>query len=108
MSDDLLAAGLSPEPLEDQRGADLVGGDDGHLPFGMRREQQHGLSEASARDQEGVELSGLLQLIKSSQGGDDPLFGSSVDPAVLDDLEVRACAGVLSAEEHSALVVRTP
>ena len=32
----------------------------------------------------------LLELIESSQGGDDPLSGASVLPAVLDDLEVGA------------------
>jgi hypothetical protein len=36
------------------------------------------------------------------------LAWSSVFPAVLDDLEVGASAGLLGAEEHGALVVRTP
>jgi hypothetical protein len=42
-------------------------------------------------------LSGLLELIEPSQGGDDPLAWSSVFPAVLDDLEVGASAGLLRA-----------
>ena len=106
--DDLLAAGLLPEPLEDQGGSDAAGGDGGELPLGVGREQQDGLSQASARDQQGVELSGLLELVESPQGGDDPLPWSSVLPAVLDDLEVGACSGRLGAEEHGALVVGTP
>ncbi len=78
------------------------------LPLGMGREQQDGLSQTSARDQEGVKLSGLLQLIESPQGGDDPLPWSSVLPTVLDDLEVGTSSGGLGSEEHGALVVGTP
>ena len=104
----MLAAGLLPEPLEDQGRADAPGGDGGELPLGVRGEQQDGLGQAGARDQQGVELAGLLELIESSEGGDDPLPGSSVLPAVLDDLEVGASAGGLGAEEHGAPVVETP
>ena len=104
--DDLAAAGLLPEPLEDQGGSDASGGDGGELALGVSREEQDGLSEASTRDQQGVELSGLLELIESPEGGDDPLAWSSVLPAVLDDLEVGASAGLLGAEEHGAPVVR--
>ena len=106
--DDPSAAGLLPEPLEDQGGSDAAGGDGGELPLGVSREEQDGLGQASARDQQGVELSGLLELVESPEGGDDPLPGSSVLPAVLDDLEVGACAGLLGAEEHGAPVVGTP
>src|SRR3954471_12571769 len=49
--DDPLAAGLSPEPLKDEGGADAAGGDGGELPFGVSREQQDGLSQTGARDQ---------------------------------------------------------
>src|SRR5436305_7393620 len=76
--DDPLAPGLSPEPLEDEGGSDAAGGDGGELPFGVSREQQDGLSQTGARDQEGVKLSGPLQLIGSPQGGDDPLPWSCV------------------------------
>ena len=80
----------------------------GSCPLGVSGEQEDGLGEASARDQQGVELAGLLELIESSQRGDDPLARSSVLPAVLDDLEVGAGAGLLGAEEHGAPVVGTP
>ena len=85
-----LAPGLLPESLEDQGGPDASGGDGGELPFGVGREQQYGLGQACPRGQEGIESSVLLELIESSQGGDDPLSGASVLPAVLDDLEVGA------------------
>ena len=106
--DDVAAAGLLPEPLEDQGGSDAPCGDGGDLPLGVCREQQHGLSQASARDQQGVELSRLLELVESSDCGDDPLPWSPVLPAVLDDLEVGTCAGRLGSEEHGAPVVETP
>ena len=88
--DDPLASGLLPEPLEDQGGSDAPGGDGGELSLGVGREQEDGLGQPCPRDQQGVELSGLLELIESPQRGDDPLAGSSVLPAVLNDLEVGA------------------
>src|SRR3954447_22611916 len=63
--DDVAAAGLLPEPLEDQGRSDASGGDGGELPFGVGREEEDGLGEAGARDQQGVELSGLLELVES-------------------------------------------
>jgi len=106
--DDLLASGLLPESLEDQGRADASSGDGGDLPPGMSREQQDGLGEPSPRGQQGIELAALPEMIESPQGGDDPLSGASVLPAVLDDLEVGAWSGGLGAEEHGPLVVRAP
>ena len=103
-----LAAGLLPEPLEDEGRPDVPGGDGGELSFGVSRQHEDGLGQARARDQEGIELAGLLELVEPPQGGDDVLSGSTVFPAVLDDLEVGAWAGLLGAEEHGALVVGTP
>ena len=106
--DDMLAAGLAPEPFEDERRPDALRGDDRDLPFCVFGEEEGRLCKPSARDQEGINLAGLLQLIESSDGGDDPLFGSPVLPTVLDDLEVGARAGLLGSEEHGASVDRTP
>ncbi|HWT78521.1 MAG TPA: hypothetical protein VN648_06930 [Candidatus Methylomirabilis sp.] len=106
--DDPRAPRLLPEPLEDQGGSDASRGDGRELPLGVRGEQEDGLRQACPRDQQGVELSSLLELVESSQGGDDPLPGAPILPAVLDDLEVGAWTGGLGAEEHGALVVRTP
>jgi hypothetical protein len=106
--DDVLAPGLLPEPLDDEGGSDASGGDGGELALGVSREEEDGLGQASARDQQGIELPVLLQMVESSQGGDDPLPGSSVHPAVLNDLKVGAWAGGLGPEEHGALVVGPP
>ena len=73
--DDPLAAGLLPEPLEDEGRSDAAGGDGRELSLGVSREEQDGLGQAGPRGQQGVELSGLLELIEPPQGGDDPLSG---------------------------------
>jgi hypothetical protein len=106
--DDPLASGLLPETLEDEGRADTSRGDGGELAVGVSGEEEDGLGQACSRDQQGIELTALLELIESSQGGDDPLAGSPVLPAVLDDLEVSAWPGRLGSEEHGALVVETP
>ena len=80
----------------------------GSLPWACAESSEDRLGQAGARDQQGVELAALLELIESPQGGDDPLPGAAVLPAVLDDLEVGAWAGGLGAEEHGALRVGTP
>jgi hypothetical protein len=64
--DDVLTPGLLPEPLEDQGGSDAAGGDGGELPLGVSREQEDGLGQARARDQQGIELAGLLEEIEPS------------------------------------------
>ena len=74
----------------------------------MGREQQGRLGQPGARGEQGIELAGLLEVIEPPQGGDDPLAGASVLPAVLDDLEVGAWPGGLGPEEHGALVPGTP
>src|SRR6185437_3109001 len=106
--DDPPAAGLSPEPLEDEGRPDASGSDGGQSPLGMGREQEDGVGQAGARGEQGIELAGLLELVEPSEGCEDPLAWSSALPAVLDDLEVGAWSGGLGAEEHGALVVGTP
>ena len=106
--DDLLAAGLLPEPLEDEGRADAAGVDGRELALGVSGEDEDARAKRAPESEQGIELAGLLELIESPQGGDDALPGSSVLPAVLDDLEVGAWAGGLGAEEHGALPKGTP
>ena len=96
------------KPLEDEDGSDVLGGEGVELSLGVCRQDQDVATESCAREQEAIELAGLLELIESPQGGEDALPWSAVFPAVLDDLEVGAWAGLLGAEEHGALVVETP
>ena len=106
--DDPLTPGLLPEPLEDEDRPDALSGDRGELSLGVCRQEEDVAAVSSAREQEGVEMAGLLELVEPSQGGDDALPRPPVFPAVLDDLEVGAWSGGLGAEEHGALVVETP
>jgi hypothetical protein len=104
--DDVLAAGLLPEALEDQRRTDAGGGDGGELSAGVGGKQEGVLGEASAGGEEGIELSGLLEEVESSEGGEDALFGGSGVPEVLDELEITSWSGGFDAEEHGSLVKR--
>jgi hypothetical protein len=81
----------------------MHGPDNRESTLGMSRKQEYGVGQASARGEQSIELAALLELIESTQGGDDPLPGMTVLPAVLDDLEVRAWAGLLGAEKHGVL-----
>src|SRR5271157_6171006 len=106
--DDMLTAGQLPEPLEDQGRADVPDRDGRELALGMLGEQEDRAGQASTRGEQGVELAALLELIESTEGGDDQLSGASALPAVLDDLEVGTGSGGLGAEEHGALQSGTP
>ena len=92
--------------LEDQGRSDAAGGDGRKLSLGVSGEEEEtGPGEPRTSRLRVVRSAGVDRVV---QGGDDPLSWSSVLPAVLDDLEVGACAGVLGAEEDGALVVGTP
>lgn len=106
--DDALAAALLPESLENPGRSDAAGGDGGQWPLGVSGEQEDGLGQAGVRGQQGIELAGLLELVEPPQGGDDPLSGLAVLPAVRDAREVGAWPGGLGAEDQGVLVFGTP
>ena len=106
--DDPLAAGLLPEPLEDQCRPDVAVVDDRESALGVGREEEDRTSESRPRSEQGVELAGLLELFEPPQGGDDALPGPAPLPVVLDNLEVGACPGGLGAEEHGDILEGPP
>src|SRR5271165_4675911 len=106
--DHMLAAGQLPEPLKDQGRADVPDRDGRELALGILGEHEDRASQAGSGDEQGVELAALLELIESTQSGDDPLPGSSAFPAVLDDLEVGTRSRGLRTKEHGALQCGTP
>ena len=108
LSDHMLAAGLLPDPLEDQRRADAAAGVGREPPLGMVGQDQDRLGQAGPGEEQGVELTALLELVESPQGGYDALPGAAVLPAVLDDLEVGSRARSLGAEEQGVLLSETP
>src|SRR5262245_52214475 len=81
--DDRPAAGLLPEPLEDEGGSDPAGDDGGQLALGVSGEQEDRLGQPGPRGQQGVELAGLLELVEPPERGEDSLPRSAVLPAVL-------------------------
>ena len=62
----MLAAGQLPEPLEDQGRADVPDRDGRKPTLGMLGEQQDRAGQAGTRDEQGVELAALLELIEPS------------------------------------------
>jgi len=108
LTDHMLTAGLLPEPLKDQSRTDVAAGVCREFPLSMVGQDQDRLGQASAGDEQSVELSAALEFIKPSQGGDDPLPGATTLPAVLNDLEVSSRPRGLGAEEHGILLFRTP
>ena len=97
-----LAAGLPPEAVEDEHGAEAVNPDGRALPVAVCGQQQHALGEARPRREQGVELAGLPQLIEPTQRHEDALPRSAVAPVIFNDLEVGPWSGPFDAEEHGA------
>jgi hypothetical protein len=98
------AAGLLPQPPEQQRAADTASGQ--AWPIGIRGEggEEHDLvAEAGAGGEQGSQSAGGGEFVGAADGGDDVLAVDAVLAAVLDDLEVGAGPGGLEAEEHGAL-----
>ena len=69
----------------------------------MGRQQQDRLAELRSRPEQPVELPGLLETVRASQGGNDALLATAVFPVVLDDLEIDAISRLLPAKEHGSL-----
>ena len=60
LAKDLLATGLLPEALKDERGADMLARDRWHLTTFMGGQEQDMFSETSAGGEQAIELAGLL------------------------------------------------
>ena len=86
----------------------MHGLDNREPPVGVSGKQERGVGQTSSRGHQSIELAAFLEFVEPAQSGNDPLPGTAVFPAVLDDLEVSACAGLLGAEEHGVLVVEPP
>jgi hypothetical protein len=56
----------------------------------MSGEQEDLVGETSAGGQEGVQLSGVLELVQATEGAEDALLGLAAVPEVLDELAVAA------------------
>ena len=95
------AAGLLPQPLEQQGAASATGGQAQPLGIPLKGGEQHGLAaEAGAGGEQAGQRAGGGEFVGAAEGGDDVLAVRAVLPTVLHDLQVGAGPGGLEAEEH--------
>src|SRR4051812_9661197 len=101
------AAGLLPQPAEDQGCADPACLQP-RLVLGVAEggEQQGLLAEPGAGGEESGEAARGGQLVEAAKGGDDLLADGAALAAVLDDLQGAARGGGLEAKKNGALQTR--
>jgi hypothetical protein len=104
--EDIPTAGEVPEPFKDQGGSDDASCEDGELAVAVGRQEQSVLGEACSGGQEGIELSGLLELVEATESGQNTLPGAALVPGILHELEVLPLPGGFDAEKHGALARR--
>jgi hypothetical protein len=73
LSHHVSAAGLLPELLKDQRGTNATAGVGWELPLGMVSQHEERLRQAGTGEEQGLELTALLELVESSQRGHNAL-----------------------------------
>ena len=110
LTHDLLRAGLTPQPLEDQCrsnredfgvGCIVRGG-------GVFCEHHDALGETGRGAQELVDSAGGCEFVESAEGCDGGLLDAFAFAAILRDLEVLIRADFLDADEHVASPALTP
>ena len=95
-------AKLIPQTFKDQGRADLYG-----LGGGInlsRQDKKRSLGESRQRTDKGLDSAFGLQLIKASDGSDDPLGDFAAGFGVFNDLQVLVAARLLGSSEHGCLL----
>ena len=110
LAHDLLAAGLTPEPFEDQRRADRDDVGVGRIVCvaGVFCEHHEALGEPSRGAQELVDGAGGGEVVEPAEGSDDGLLDALSFAAILRDLEISIRADFLDADEHGVSPSLTP
>src|SRR5580700_8016989 len=103
-SDHAVAAGLPPQPFEQQRRADAPYRDGGGIAGPGSVEHHRLLDETRTRAEQPIELSAGFEFIEASQCGDDALPHLIARSVALHDLQVDAPLRLLPAEIHVRLV----
>ena len=99
--DHRLAAGLLPQPPEQQRRADALAGEPIGIA-GLELRQDHGaLGVAGDRAGQALEFAGGDDGFLAAEVLDDALFGAAVLAHALDEVEVGVAVDVLFADEHA-------
>src|SRR3954462_5836126 len=98
------AAGLFPQPLEEQRSTDALGQHARALKVGLEGgEQQNLLAVARPGGEQGSQAAACREFIGAAEGGNNLLAHGAALALVRDDLQVAARPGLLDAEKHGAL-----
>src|SRR5580704_751949 len=103
-TDHAVAAGLLPQPFEQQRRAEAPHCDGGGIAGSGSVEHHRLLDETRTRAQQPIELSTGFEFIEPSQCGDDALPHPIARSVALHDLQVDAPLRLLPAEIHVRLV----
>ena len=105
-----LAAGLTPQPFEDQRRADRDDVGVGRIVCigGVFCEHHDALGETSRRAQELVDGAGGGEFVEPPEGSDDGLLDALSFAAILRDLEILIGADFFDADEHGVSPSLTP
>ena len=101
--DDRLAAGLPPQPLEDQGRPDAPAVDREALASAHGGQHQRGFAQPPPGLQQLVELAGLQPIFGAAQRGDNMLADGAVRAPAVDDLQVATRPNGFAAEEHAHL-----
>ena len=101
--DHRLAAGLLPEPAEQQRRADALAGEPLRIAGGKLRQHHGALSVAGDRTGQTLEFTGSDDSFLAAEILDDALLGAAALAHALDEVEVGVAVDVLFADEHARL-----
>jgi hypothetical protein len=101
-SEDIPKSGLLPQPLENQRRADLLG--IGADIFLSGKDQQNIFRIFCQRADKPFHLAFFMKLIQTADGGDYALSNFPVLPAAFYDLKVLVFAGFFDSREHGSLL----
>ena len=97
------AAGLLPQPLEQQRAADALAGELIRVAGGEFGKDHRPLGVAGDRAGEAFEAAGGEDGVLAAEVLDDALLGAAVLADALDQVEVGVAVDVLFADEHAGL-----
>jgi hypothetical protein len=100
--DHRLAAGLTPEPFEGERGTDSAGGQRRRAALVEEREDHRALRHARGRAGQAIEVAVGLDLLLAAEVLDDPLLGAATLADALDQVEIAVGADLLLTDVHAA------
>jgi hypothetical protein len=101
----LAAAGVAPEPLEQQRRADALATERRHTGFVDQRQDHRALGEASGGAGQAVEVAATFDVFFAAEIADDALLDLAILADGLDQVDVGIAADALFTDEHGASIL---